>query len=407
VGSAGRVAERYAGPGSPRGVEQAGARGLRSILVRGAAVALASLVFATLALAARADAFVYWTNSVDNTMGRANVDGTGVDQGFFGASNAQGVAVDGAHIYWTIFEGPIGRANLDGTDVNPNFAGGTSANPVSNPQGLAVDSGHLYWGNNTAGVPCCQVSTIGRANLDGTGVDPNFIVVMDATADGVAVDDAHVYWTGSNVIGRANLDGTDVNQSFIAGAIEPWGVAVDGAHIYWVNTGTGTIGRANLDGTGVDQSFINGDPDNVPEGMAVDGAHIYWANTQGPGEGTIGRANLDGTGVDQSFITGAAEPTAVAVDALVGAPPQTPTVSGLLTQVQRLGLPRGTERSLEAKLGAAQRKLDAGHHQPACGSLGAFINEVGTLSGHQLGTAEAGELTAQATAIRDSLGCRV
>jgi virginiamycin B lyase len=209
-----------------------------------------------------------WTNSVANTMGRANLDGTGVDQGFFGASNAQGVAVDGAHIYWTIFKGPIGRANLDGTDVNPNFAGGTVGNPVSNPQGVAVDGGHVCWRNSIAGVPCCLVTTIGRANLDGTGVDPNFIVVMGAAALGVAVDDAHVYWTGSNVIGRANLDGTGVNQSFITGASVPCGVAVDGAHIYRVNTAPGTIGRANLDGTGVDQSFITGATD--PTAVAVD-----------------------------------------------------------------------------------------------------------------------------------------
>jgi hypothetical protein len=45
--------------------------------------------------AARADAFVYWANSRADTIGRANLDGTGVDQSFIaGASGTQGVAVD-------------------------------------------------------------------------------------------------------------------------------------------------------------------------------------------------------------------------------------------------------------------------------------------------------------------------
>ena len=36
-----------------------------------------------------------------------------------------GVAVDSAHVYWTEFTNrSIGRANLDGTGVNPNFITG-------------------------------------------------------------------------------------------------------------------------------------------------------------------------------------------------------------------------------------------------------------------------------------------
>jgi hypothetical protein len=47
----------------------------------------------------------------------------------------------------------------------------------------------------------------------------------------VAVDAGHVYWTHSvpimSTIGRANLDGTGVNQSFVTGASFPIGVAVN------------------------------------------------------------------------------------------------------------------------------------------------------------------------------------
>jgi sugar lactone lactonase YvrE len=118
----------------------------------------------------------------------------------------------------------------------------------------------------------------------------------------VAVDAEHLYWDNysggsGTTIGRADLDGTGIDESFISGADGPVGVAVDAQHIYWANSNNGTIGRANLDGTDVDQGFITGV--GFPEGVAVDAQHIYWASANG----TIGRANLDGTGIDESFIT--------------------------------------------------------------------------------------------------------
>ena len=113
---------------------------------------------------------------------------------------------------------------------------------------------------------------------------------------------AFVYWgNDTDTIGRSNLDGSGVNQSFITTPV--YGVAVDGQYVYWTNAYSSAIERANLDGTGVDQSFITGA--SGPNGVAVDGQHVYWTNFSSH---TIGRANLDGTGVNQSFITGASNP---------------------------------------------------------------------------------------------------
>ena len=56
-----------------------------------ARAALAALALATFALVARADAFVYWANFNTGTIGRANLDGSGVDQSFItGASGRSG-----------------------------------------------------------------------------------------------------------------------------------------------------------------------------------------------------------------------------------------------------------------------------------------------------------------------------
>jgi virginiamycin B lyase len=224
------------------------------------------------------------------------------------------------HVYWATIDlnglpGTIGRANLNGTMVNQSFIPG--ATQPSGSQDVTVDATHIYWADQRAG-------TIGRANLDGTGVDPNFITGLDTktligpfgnlTPAGVAVDAGHIYWTSyaTGTIGRANLDGTRVHQKFITGAANPIGVAVDAGHVYWTNNRTGAIGQANLDGTGVNQTFIGGLGSGVlaSGGMAVDAAHVYWTNGQ-----TIGRANLDGTTADPTFITGAGVPGDVDVDA--------------------------------------------------------------------------------------------
>lgn len=231
---------------------------------------------------------------------QVNPGAFGANQSFVAvAGNPAGIAVDGAHVYWTnTATNTIGRSNLDGSGINQSFITGANA-----PLAIVVDGTFVYWANEGS-------NAIGRALLNGTSVNQAFITGAN-NPQGVAVDGTFVYWSnlGTNAIGRALLNGSSPNQSFIAGATSPTGIAVDAAHIYWVNPGAGWIGRANLDGSSPNQSFITGA--SFPPGVAVDASHIYWANR---GVNTIGRANLDGTGVNQSFIAGASQPYAIAVD---------------------------------------------------------------------------------------------
>ena len=218
---------------------------------------------------AQASAYVYWANN--NTIGRANLNGTGANQRFItGARRTRMVAVTARYIYWSSDNGTIGRANLNGTGVRPRFITGASG-----PVGVAVTSKYVYWANNSTG-------TIGRANLNGTGV----------------------------------------HQRFITGPSGPSGLAVDSGHIYWANEYTSTIGRADLDGTGAEVVALgvrnsvgfDWNPENkqlyFTDALAIDSDHIYWANF---GSGTIGRADLEGTSASQSFITAHGHPGGVAV----------------------------------------------------------------------------------------------
>jgi virginiamycin B lyase len=295
-------------------------------------VAVLGLLVLSLALAARAEAYIYWANDDPSTIGRADLDGTSVDQSFItpatgGVYAGLGdLAVDSAHVYWTgSFAGTIGRADLDGTGVDPSFVTDVY------PGGLAVDADHLYWTNPRG-------DTIGRANRDGSGVDQDFIsgTYFASGLGDLATDTSHIYWAnyGIGTIGRANLDGTNINQSFIEGyapGAAPVSLAVDASHIYWANLTT--IGRANLGGSGVERFITDPAPFSLLTGLAVDSDHLYW--TMGPPY-TIGRANLDGTGVDPSFVTGTNYASGIALDSLSDkSPPKTKITKGASKKTEK------------------------------------------------------------------------
>ena len=289
---------------------------------------LTALLVLPLIPAPRADAL--------SALGRANLDGTGADASFIGGAAAEAgfdVAVDARHVYWTRGDA-IGRADLDGSRADPSFISGLPA-PAA---GLAVDADHIYWSWGTCDpYPATDCSgAIARANLDGSGLDLDFIGGVgypNWPAPGLAVDAGHIYWTtggGASTpeIARANLEGSGVDREFITTLVQG-GLAIDAQHLYWTGRysddpayGGPSIGRAHLDGSGVEERFIVG-PASWHGGVlwndvAVDGTHLYWTG-YGAYEfaGTVGRANLDGTGPDPGFITDAVGiyPGGLAVDA--------------------------------------------------------------------------------------------
>jgi hypothetical protein len=278
------------------------------------AIVIALSAIALLAFAApRAKALIYWADTHQQRIGRANNDGSGANNNFIATGALPfAVAVDASHIYWANQESDsIGRANIDGTGVNNSFITG-----IVEPSGIAVNETSIFWSSLSGG-------TIGKAKIDGTSKNPSLISGLFLPC-GVALDSGHVYWVDSagspSYIGRAGLDGSTPNYSFVTipGTSVPCGMAVDAASIFWTEPGflgpNGTkIGRANKStGTGADSSYIGNVP--APCGITVFGSQLYWANAA---TSTIGRANTDATGVNQSFFaTGGQEPCGIAVDTL-------------------------------------------------------------------------------------------
>lgn len=293
------------------------------MFARRAAVALA--IALPLLVAAPAHAFVYWADAKGGTIGRANLDGTGVDDAFITVGGEPiSVAVDSGHIYWANrTTGSVGRANIDGGAANNAFVSG-----IAEPLAVAVNSSSIYW-SSLGG------NEIGRANIDGTGRTLG-LVTGAQTPCGIALDNGHVYWGSVTLppahIGRASLTGNSPEPLWLPiGTAVPCGLAVNSANVFWANTGflgapAHEIGRANISGTVVDPSMI-GDADG-PCGLALDGPHLYWANE---GSDTIGRANTDATGLNENLVvTGGTKICGIAVDALAPPPagPPSPPAGG-------------------------------------------------------------------------------
>jgi len=238
-------------------------------------------------------------------VGRANIDGDGSQLSFI-PTTAKWTAVDSDHVYWSnTAAGTIGRAEIDGSDPNPNFIAG-----LENPEGIAVDSGHIYWAearDHEEGH-----GTIGRSTLAGGSVEREFITGA-GDPHGVAVSSEYIYWTnGANTdIGRATITGGSPEQSFLSrsGNEHPWGIAVNATNLYWIDDeGGSSIVKVNVGGGG--ESYVG-----IGEGardIAIDSNHIYWSDGS---NGRIGRSELNFSNVNAEFIVHVEGIYGVATDA--------------------------------------------------------------------------------------------
>ncbi len=213
----------------------------------------------------------------------------------------------GNFVYWANDnQTSIGRAKINGTGANNNFITG-----VNGVHGVAIDSKFIYWTTLNGGV-----SSIGRANLDGSGVNNQFITANVTAPISIAVTSSGIYWTnevgmGGTSIGVAGLDGSNPNPNFVSGPVGTCGLTADSNFLYFFADAT-HIGRVGLNGTGVDRNFIT-----IPEhfcGLAVDPSFLYWSTGT---SNAVGRVPVGGGTSNPSFVaagTTSGGPCGVAVN---------------------------------------------------------------------------------------------
>ena len=269
---------------------------------------------------------IYWTDMGDaftfptryNGIRSANLDGSGVEDVVVGGERFTkdlALDLDAAKMYWTETTGyyvegqpeqdnTIRRANLDGTGMETIVLGDEHFTYLA----LDLEAESIYWTSFDRYAPYQE--HIRRANLDGTDLET--LITRPSTADisGLALDltAAKVYWTESEngTVLRANLDGSDM-EVVLANLEDPAGIALEptAGMIFWMASasisgcGFGKIQRADLDGNNVQDlvadplifSFL---PDIVLDPQA---GQMLWTGLGAYGIG-IFRANLDGSGAE-------------------------------------------------------------------------------------------------------------
>ena len=258
--------------------------------------------------------YIYWVNSGANKIQRANLDGTNITDIINVSNGTTDVAVDATNgkIYWTVSNDKIQRANLDGSSIE-NIVTGLGVNSFI---ALEVNNNRIYWSEESS------PGRISRANLDGT--NPTALITANADVKYpkfIALDlvNNKIFYRSNTpantdyMVRRANLDGTGIEANYITGQLNTGieGIAVDptGSRIYWAGENSDDISRANLDGTGVTQLIAGLDH---PRGIALDlfNNKIYWCDA---GTNKIQRANISDGSAVEDIVTGLNSPVGITI----------------------------------------------------------------------------------------------
>jgi hypothetical protein len=323
--------------------------------------ALVLAMTALLALPGLASAnFVYWTvPSPGNSIGRAKINGTGLNNAFIGVTEPHDVATDANFIYWTQGDattGSIGRANLNGTGANPSFIPHSAG--VNNPRGIAVTPSAIFWSNADG--------TIGRANLDGSSPTSNFISTPNSSCD-LAADSSFVYFLNNSNIGRAPVGGGTAQATFIPIPTPFCGPAIDPNYLYWVADSGDTIGRVPVGGGTPQVNFISSATGGSgPSDVAVNSQYVFWGNFTAP---AVGRANINGGSPNPTFMPGAS----INLNSrLTAAPSNKITVNSITKKTKK-----GTA-AINAKVpGPGQVTLNQTSTPPDANATAAAVKQVG------------------------------
>ncbi|MFC1759341.1 hypothetical protein ACFL2H_11350, partial [Planctomycetota bacterium] len=248
---------------------------------------------------------MYWSDRGQNTIMRADLDGSNHEILVEGLGQARGVAVDHENgmLYWADNgKDKIQRSMIDGSNVQDLVSDDLvpAADQLAFPAGVALDvpGGKVYWADASKG-------RIQRANLDGSNVE-DFVTAGQLAPYFVTTDlvNQHLYWSDQRAgnIQRIDLDGSNHVTLVSTDLPLPRGVDVDldGGKMYWADRTNDVVQRSNLDGTNVETLHESSPSVSAPHGVAVDErrGHVYWLDN---GLVTLKRMDLDGKNVVTIF----------------------------------------------------------------------------------------------------------
>jgi hypothetical protein len=249
----------------------------------------------------------YWTNSegpsgqgVLGAVVKAPLGGgtpvTLVDQ----QPSAYGIAVAQGNVYWSV----QASGGLDGGSILSIGVDGGTVSTIATGQGftseLAVDSSYVYWASGY----------IARAPLTG---GPVTTLVSAVSPQRMALDATSVYFTtNSGITGKVERvpKSGGMPQTLAFEETSEQGVAVDQANVYWSNS-SGDVMKEGVDGAApMPLAFLQTNSFAV----AVDATSIYWPGSNAMGSGGVFKTSLDG-GAVTTITNGWGYPLGFALDA--------------------------------------------------------------------------------------------
>lgn len=256
---------------------------------------------------------IYWAES--DTIKRANLDGTNVENVLTNDDLIRGIALDiqNHKIYWIGGEHSIKRANLDGTKVetiyNPQALNADKVERIHSPVTIALDTSakKIYWGNMWG--PWGMT----RADFDGANIEDIRILPVDGGLFDIRVDaediqldlkTGKIYFQDSlnDNIARVDMDGSNYEKLPHDTPFHDK-IALDLINriMYWTEHISGSISKVPLDGKNA-ETFLS--DLNRPTYIALDvrSYKIYWVEWNVKlRTSKIRRANLDGSNLTDIF----------------------------------------------------------------------------------------------------------
>jgi len=150
------------------------------------------------------DEYLYLSDSLNDTITRSNLDGSGVEMVFDSPtvvpSPAYMTATDG-RLYWTqLAIDSRGRSQIWSLDhANPTQVDSILTG-LNEPQHLASSSNYLFWFDTSERV-------IYRSDQNGQNLQ---VIVSSTWARGMVADEEHLYWTNNKNLMRSDHNGGNV-----------------------------------------------------------------------------------------------------------------------------------------------------------------------------------------------------
>jgi len=261
----------------------------------------------------------------------------------------------GGQLFWTDpKQRVIQRAGIEDDKPKTIVTGGTFSSPGLNEPGpIVIDpvAKHLYWSDMVPsagtefgvvrratfdGVPLSGKSPMGPQSPINKGYKHEAIVAVEGRITAIAVDpqSKKIYWhhRRNGGIGRANLDGSDVEPDFVPaiGAVNALAVDPQGGRIYWTDAEERQIRSASLK-DGSDESLVlsRANDEMMPESLAIDhvNGYIYFTerdlrprvSTQGSSgpekrRDAVVRCTLEGADIEPIATDAIDDPQAITID---------------------------------------------------------------------------------------------